>query len=237
MKQRLVVGGIMVTLVATVAWGQSVRSLVNGGNDLYEEKKFSDAEVNYRKAVEKEPASVEGHFNLGNSLHKQGKTEESLKEFEYTTLKTEDQRTRADAYYNMGNSHLKAQQYQDAVKSYVDALKLNPADMEAKYNLSYALEMLKQQQQQQQNKKDKNKDNKNEKDKNDQQKDKQQQQDQEKQRQQQQEKQQQQRQQQGKQMSKADAERILDVLKDNEKNVQKKLRVRQAVRPKGEKDW
>ncbi len=38
-------------------------------------------------------------------------------------------------------------------------------------------------------------------------------------------------------MSKADAERILEVLKNNEKEVQKKLRVRQAVRPKTDKDW
>ena len=38
-------------------------------------------------------------------------------------------------------------------------------------------------------------------------------------------------------MSKADAQRILDVLKDNEKEVQKKLRVRQAVRSKTDKDW
>jgi hypothetical protein len=121
----------------------------------------------------------------------------------------------------------------------VEALKLNPDDMEAKYNLSYALEKLRQQQQQK--KDDQNQDKKNDKSKNDQQKNDQQQQDQEKQKQQQQDQQQQAQQQQklqqGKQMSKADAERILDVLKNNEKDVQKKLRIRQAVRPKGEKDW
>ena len=241
MKNGVVVIGIMAALVAGgMAWGQSVRSLVNGGNDLYEEKKFGDAEVNYRKAVEKEPASVEGHFNLGNALYKQGKTDESVKEFENAMLKAEEKNTRADAHYNIGNSYLKAQQYQDAVKSYVEALKLNPDDMEAKYNLSYALEKLRQQQQQQK-KDDKNQDKKNDKSKNDQQKNDQQQQDQEKQKQQQQDQQQQAQQQQKrqaeKQMSRADAERILDVLKNNEKDVQKKLRIRQAVRPKGEKDW
>lgn len=237
MKIALVVLGVMVMCTACMAWGQSVRSLVNGGNDLYEEKKFGDAEVSYRKALEKEPASVEGHFNLGNALYKQGKTDESLKEFEHSTLRTDNKQTRADAYYNMGNSHLQAQQYQDAVKSYVEALKLNPNDMDAKYNLSYALEMLKQPQQ---NKSNKNKDDKNDKNKNDQQKQDQQQQNQDN-KNQQQEKQQQPRQQQqpqqGRQMSRADAERILDVLKNNEKDVQKKLRVRRAVRPRGEKDW
>jgi len=239
MKHGLVVGILVTLAVGGIAWGQSVRSLVNGGNDLYEEKKFGDAEVNYRKAVEEEPASVEGHFNLGNALYKQGKTDESVKEFENAMLKAEEKSTRADAHYNIGNSYLKAQQYQDAVKSYVEALKLNPDDMEAKYNLSYALEKLKQQQQQQKND-NKDQDKNNDENKKDKQKNDQQQRNQEKQKQQQQDQQQaqqKQKQQQEKQMSKADAERILDVLRNNEKDVQKKLRVRQAVRPKGEKDW
>ncbi len=38
-------------------------------------------------------------------------------------------------------------------------------------------------------------------------------------------------------MSKDQAERILDVLKNSERDIQKKLRVRQAVRPRGDKDW
>ena len=241
MRSTSLIIGVMVVLVGCgMVRGQSVRSLVNDGNDLYEKKKFSDSEVNYRKALEREPASVEGHFNLGNALYKQGKTDESLKEFENSTLKTEKKQARADAYYNMGNSHLQAQQYQEAVKSYVEALKLSPNDMETKYNLSYALEKLKQQQQQK-NKNDKNQNKKDDKNKDDQQKNDQQNKDQEKQKQQQQQDQQkqaqQQQQQQEKQMSKADAQRILDVLKNNEKDVQKKLRVRQSLRPRGEKDW
>ena len=65
-------------------------------------------------------------------------------------------------------------------------------------------------------------------------------QNQDEQKQKQQEQQQQQQQQprnQEKQMAKAEAERILDVLKNSEKDVQKKLRVRQAVRAKTDKDW
>ncbi|MBI5473080.1 MAG: hypothetical protein HY961_12120 [Ignavibacteriae bacterium] len=67
-------------------------------------------------------------------------------------------------------------------------------------------------------------------------------QDQEKQNQQDQQKpeqqKQQQQQQQQRQMSKADAERILEVLKNNEKEVQRKLRQQKAAgRPKAEKDW
>ena len=136
---------------------------------------------------------------------------------------------------------MKGQRYQDAVQSYVNALKVDPHDEDTRYNLSYALEKLKQQQQQNKDQKknqDKNQEKKNDQqqqNKQDQQKQDQQKQQQEKQNQQQQ--QQQQRQQQQKQMSKADAQRILDVLKDNEKEVQKKLRVCQGVRVKTDKDW
>jgi Ca-activated chloride channel family protein len=222
----LVVGAV----VDRVGYAQSVRSLVNGGNRHYNKENYTEAEVNYRKALEKEPGLVQGHFNLGNSLYKQKKFDESDREFENALQRSEDKETKADAYYNLGNSLLKAQRYQDAVRPYIESLKLAPSDPDAKYNLSYALAKLREQQQQQQNKNDKNKNNK-------QQKQEQQKQDQDRQKQDQQQQQRQQQAQQEKKMSKADAERILDVLKNNERNVQKKLRNRQAVRIKPDRDW
>jgi Ca-activated chloride channel homolog len=234
---------IMMTTSLVIVYGQSVRSLVNDGNNLYKEQKFNDAEVNYRKALEKEPELVQGHFNLGNVLYKQNKPDESIREYENALLKAEAPETKAYAYYNIGNAHMKAQNYQEAVQSYIESLKLNPTDQETKYNLSYALEKLKEQQQKQQNKNDRNKDknnkgqNKNDQKNNDQQKQDQKKRDNDQQKQDQQQQQRQQQSQQEKRMSKADAERILEVLKNNEKDVQKKLRVRQGARAKVDKDW
>jgi Ca-activated chloride channel family protein len=252
LSRRLISLWLNLSLVIGVVQAQSIRSLVNGGNGLYEEKKFADAEVNYRKALEKDITTVPGHFNLGNSLYRQEKYDESVKSFQDVIQKAETNSARAQAQYNLGNAHLKANKFEDAVKSFTESLKLNPNDQDAKYNLSYALQKMKEQQQQQKNQKnDKNQDknkNKQDKDKQDQNKqehDKQDQQKQDQEKQQQQQDQQQQNQQeqqkqqlqQEKQMSKADAERILEVLKNNEKNVQKKLRQRVAGRPKSEKDW
>jgi Ca-activated chloride channel homolog len=228
-----------------VTVGQSVRSLVREGNGQYKDQKYSDAEVSYRKALEKEQDLVPGHFNLGNSLYKQDKADEAIKAYESALMKAESKETKAESYYNMGNAFMKGQRYQDALKSYIESLKLKPDDQDTKYNLSYALAKMREQQQQQ-NKNDKNKDDKQDQKKDqqnqDQQKKDQEKQDQQKQNQQQQKQDQQtqqQKQQQGqeKKMAKADAERILDVLKNSEKDVQKKLRVRQGVRAKTEKDW
>ena len=130
---------------AVPAEGQSLRSLVNGGNDLYREQKFTEAEVNYRKALEREKDLVQGHFNLGNALAKQGKHEEAAREFDLAAQTARQSETRAYAHYNIGNTQMAEGRYEDAVRSYVDALKLHPGDDETKYNLSYALQKLREQ--------------------------------------------------------------------------------------------
>ena len=228
----ILVAGVVAVMPAAMS-AQSVRSLVRDGNSQYREKKYSDAEVSYRKALEKEQELVPGQFNLGNALYKQDKADEAIRAYEDAAMKAESKDTKANAYFNMGDAFMKGQHYQEAVKSYIESLKINPNDQDTKYNLSYALAKLREQQQQQ-NKNDKNKDNKQDKQK-DQKNQDQQKQDQQKQDQQQQ--QQKQPQNQDKKMAKAEAERILDVLKNSEKDVQKKLRVRQAVRAKTDKDW
>ena len=225
---------VLVVAAPPGARAQSTRSLVNGGNDLYRDQKFSDAEVNYRKALEKEKGLVQGHFNLGDALTKQGKYDQAVREYQEALAKAERKDTKAYASYNIGNAQMKQQKYQDAVQSYVDALKIDPKDEDAKYNLSYALEKLKAPPPKpQQNKKDQDKKDQNKKDQDKQNQQNQQNKDQQNKDQQ---KQQSPRQQQ-KQMSKADAQRILDVLKNSEKDVQKKLHQRQAVRPRTDKDW
>ena len=232
MVRMIVLGGLMVMMSAG-GCAQSVRSLVHGGNDEYAEGKYTDAEVQYRKALEKEAELVQGHFNLGNALHKQGKHEEAVRQYEQAIGRAVDTGTKANGYYNIGNSFLSQQQYQEAIRAYVEGLKLKPDDVDAKHNLSYALDMLKQQeqqQQQQQNKDKKQQDQQNQDNQNQQQQ--QQKQDQPPPKEKQPQPQQQQR-----QMSKEQAERILDVLKNSERDIQKKLRVRQAVRPRGDKDW
>ena len=232
-RRMLLLTGLLVWSAA-MAESQSARSLISDGNAQYKKEKYGEAEIDYRKAMERDQGAVPGQFNLGNALHKQGKFDDAIREYEGLALKSEAKDLKASAYYNIGNSLVKEQKYDDAVKAYVESLKLRPDDQDTKYNLSYALKMLQQQQQQQQQQQkiqDKNKDQK---------QNKQQQQDKPEQQQpkdKQQDRQKPQPTPQEKKMSKSDAERILEVLKNNERDIQKRLHVRQAVRPKGEKDW
>lgn len=232
MKHLHVVLCMAVLLMAASAYGQSARSLVREGNDRYEAGKYSDAETKYRQGLEKDQHLAEGHFNLGDALHRQGKYPDAVNSYQESITKAESEKVKASAYYNIGNSLMREQKYQEAIQSYVDALKLEPGDADTKFNLSYALKKLQEQQQQQDKNQQQNKDQK--QDRNQQQQSKQ---DQQKQDQQKQDQQKSQQPQQQRSMSKAEAQRILEVLKNNERDIQKKLRVRQAVRPKSDKDW
>ena len=226
------------------SFSQSLRGLVNDGVENYNEGNFSDAEVNFKKGVEKSPESFEAKFNLGDAYFKQERFDDAIKSYNSAMVFAKDDLDTARVHYNIGNSLLKAQKIKESIEEYKKSLKLNPGDQEAKYNLSYALELLKNKDDQQQQKNDKdqnkdknqdqNKDQNQDQDKKDQQKDQQNKQDQQKQ--DQQDKKQQQQQQQQK-ISKEEAERILEALKDNEKDLQKELRKIKGKRVKTDKDW
>ncbi len=225
---------IAVAVVSIAAVGtlhaQSVRSHVRSGNRLYNEQKFGDAEAEYRKAVEKNGKIPQGYYNLGDAVYKQDRYDEAVEDFRTALNHATDPKIKAHLYHNLGNAYLQGRKYQDAIDQYKNALKLAPSDEDTKYNLAYAEEMLKrpppqQQKQNQQQKQDQ------------QQKQNQNQQQQQQQQQQNKNQQKQQQQQQERQMSKAEANRILDALKNDEKEVQKKLRRRQPVRVNVDKDW
>ncbi len=234
----LIAGSLMVR----VSYAQS--SEVSKGNQEYEKGRYRNAESSYREAVKKDPKQFPGNYNLGNALYRQNKFEEAGQQFLNAAANNSDAGKQSKSMYNMGNALLKAEKYQESVEAYKKALRLNPDDEDARYNLSYALQKLKQQQQQQ---KDKNQDQQQKDQKKDQQKQDQQKQDQQKQDQQKQDQQkqnqdqqQQQKEQQQKQpkLSKEEAERMLRALKNDEKDLQKEKAKRfPASNINPEKNW
>ena len=210
---------------------------------------YQDAEVDYRKALDKDPNNWNATYNLANSLLKQGKFEEATRQYQAVTgMDNDNKEDLAKAYHNLGNSQLKESKLDEAIEAYKNSLRNNPNDYETKYNLAWAQNKKQQQEQQQQENQDQNKDQNEDqenKDKDQQDQDKkdnqdQDQKDQEKQQkdQDQQQQQQQQEQKQNK-ISKEDAMRILEALQNDEKKVQEKVQ-KQKVKPKNrttQKDW
>lgn len=233
---------------------QSLRSHVNKGVNLYKEGKYVDSEVEFKKGLEKSPDNFQANFNLGDSYYKQGNYEDALKRYQEALSKASTSELKAKAYHNIGNALLKDQKVKESIGAYTDALKLDPNDESTKYNLSYALDMLKNQNKQNKNNKknDKNQQKKNDnKDQNkDQNKQNQQNQDKNKQNKnnqnqsnnrQNQNKNQPQNQQQGQQgqdkISKQQAQAIFSALNNDEKKLQKQLRKMVGKPIKTDKDW
>ena len=246
------------------SYSQSERSLVRRGNRDIEKERYHDAEIKYRKALEENRLMEEAGFNLGNSLYLQDKYQEADSQYYDIASRAKNDSLKEASYYNLGNSFYKSEQYDGAVQAYKQALRINPDDEDARYNLAMAQKKLKDsegqnggqnQDQQNQDQQQQNQDQQQQNQDQQQQNQDQQQQNQDQQQQNQDEQQsQEQQQQQGQQdeqqdgeqqeaqqmlISKDDAERMLEALKNNE---QKTLQKVQESKSKGQKvkidkDW
>jgi tetratricopeptide (TPR) repeat protein len=222
------------------------KKLLKAGNKLYEEKKFKEAANAYQQSVLKNPTYTPGLFNLGNSLYKEKQYDAARKVLSSAAKTTKEKDAIGGMNYNIGNTYMAEQKWEDAVNAYKQALRDNPQDTDAKYNLSYAQQMLKKQQQQNKDnkdkdKQDKNKDKKDDKNKKDdkQNKDKDQQkkEEQNKDQQNKDEKQEQKPQSQPSKLSEKQAAQLLNALQQEEKKLQDKLQKGKGTPVKVEKDW
>jgi len=193
------------------------RDYLRKGNKFYRDSTFVDAEVNYRKALESNPGSTTSMYNLGNSLLFQNKPKEALEQYAAVAKIEKDKDKLAMDLHNVGVIWHTQKDYEKAIAAYKDALRKNPKDDETRYNLALAMKMLKDQQNQNQN---------------------QEQQQQQQQEQQQEQEQQNPPQQDDNQMSKENAEQLLNSVMQDEKDVQEKVKKQQTIKGrKLEKDW
>ncbi len=128
---------------------QTAHKSLRFGDNAYEKGDFSDAEINYRRALEKENAA-QSKYNLGNAIYKQGRFDEAIPQFEAAAGASLDPEMRANAFHNLGNAYFEKQEFEKSVEAYKNSLRIAPDDMDTKKNLSRAMRRMQQQQQQQQ---------------------------------------------------------------------------------------
>jgi Ca-activated chloride channel family protein len=221
---------VILVLTALSATAQTDRQYIRQGNKQFRSGDYPNAEVSYRKAIEKNPKNPQAVFNLGNALMAQKKDSAAVVQFENASKLETNPLRKAKCFHNMGVVCQSHKMYGEAIEAYKSALRLNPADNETRYNLILCKhQQQKQQQNQQQNQQgnndDKKKDDKKDQQKQDQQKDKQ---DDKKQ-----------QEQQKPQMSKENAEQLLNAAIQNEKQTQDKLKKaqQQPQRRSTQKNW
>lgn len=214
------------------------REFIKKGNKLYNDKRYADAEVEYKKALGVNPNSHLGNYNLALSLIQQSGGTNT--EGENNPLKdatellgsvaqySKDANLRSKAYYNLGNLAYNQQDYGTSIEMYKNALRQNPEDEQARENLRLA-QLKKNEQEQNKDNQDKkdNKDKEKEQDKKDNKEDKQDKKEDNKQQQQQQP--------QPQEMSKENMEQILQTMQNQEKATQEKVNAQkpQNVRKTG----
>lgn len=153
MKQLFIF--VLTGLLAFPAFAQEDYNLVREGNKYYKAKKFTEAEIAYRKGLEKNPKSFEAGYNLGNALFKQEKYAEALEQYQQIVAGSKESKLKlASAFHNTGNSLLSQKKIAESIEAYKQALKLNPKDDDTRYNLAYAQHLLKNQQKQKEKPKD-----------------------------------------------------------------------------------
>ena len=243
-------------LISLATFAQNERKVIREGVKAYQEGDYSDAEVQFRKAQDINNESFVAEFNTGAALYGQEKYEETVKQFEPLTEKSSNPETLSKVWHNVGNSLLEAQQYEPSIEAFKNSLRLNPTDNDTKYNLAYAKMKLQEQQQQQQNQDQQNKDKQDQEQQNEDQQDQQDQEQQNEDQQDQQDKEQQNEDQQDQEqqnedqqdqeqkgkpqaISKEDAERMLNAIQQQEKDVKGKVDKKKAAvaKVKTEKDW
>jgi Ca-activated chloride channel homolog len=241
----------MMMMMVIMGNAQNDRKLIRDGIRAYADNAFADAEVDFRKAENINPESFEAEFNTGAALYGQKKYEETVKQYESLLGQTDNPAKEAQIWHNIGNSLLEAQQYGPSIEAYKNSLRKNPTDADTRYNLAYAKQKLKEQQQQQQNQENQNQDknkeqdqkNQNNQDRNNDQQNQDQNNDQQnqdqKKDQQNQDQQKQQQQPQPQEISKEDAQRMLNAIQQQEKDVKEKVDKKKAAvaKVKTEKDW
>ncbi len=218
------------------------RNLIRKGNKLFENKRFGEAEVEYKKALQVNPISEIANYNLAAALLQQGggvkandkedknnpinQAQSILSNLVKTSNNT---KLVGNAYYNLGNIDFDREQYQQAINNYKHCLRRNPDDDEARQNLRLAQKKLQEQKNQ-----DKNQEQQQQQEQEQQQQQQNQNQDQEKNQNQQNPQSQQQKSEDKKEqknqngMSQENIDQILKTLQNQESAVQQKISAQKA---------
>lgn len=144
----------------------SDRQYIRSGNRFYRQENYAKAEVEYRKALDKNSHNAQAMYNLGCALMQQQKDSLAILQLQ-NAGKTETAKLRkAMVYHNIGVICQKHRLYGDAIEAYKESLRNNPSDDETRYNLVLCMRQQKQNKEDQKDKQNKeNKDNKKDSDK------------------------------------------------------------------------
>ena len=129
---------VLLLFCSLSVFAQADRSDVRAGNRKYRHRQYKEAEIDYRKALDKDSTSLTARYDLASSLYRQEDYEGAAR----TLSGSPTPLVPAKYYYNAGNTAAKLKDWRQAVNMYKMALLMDPSDMDAKENYVYARKML-----------------------------------------------------------------------------------------------
>jgi tetratricopeptide (TPR) repeat protein len=138
----------LLTLAGVLAAGAAA------GDRAFQAGRYDEAAAEYRRALERRPDSAILHYNLGTALLQAGRYEEARRHLARAAEREADEVAQSSRY-NLGNTELEPSfraehspernaSLRRAVEHYRGALRLDPADEDAKWNLELAQRLLAQ---------------------------------------------------------------------------------------------
>jgi len=139
MKQLML---LMIFLPAAQLFAQDAQDELRRGNELYRQQQFRESEDAYAAAEKKDPKDLKSKYNKANAIYRQNKQTAAIRELDDLSFKTGDNKLKAKAQYNKGVILSAQSKLQESIDAYKNALRLDPADKQARENLQKALKEL-----------------------------------------------------------------------------------------------
>lgn len=139
-------GSVLIALaLAGFSWSSFVardntRSLTERGIRSYEAKQHAEAAVLLEEARRRKESPI-ATFNAGTAAVAAGETQRGVQQLRSLSTVAP---IAADALFNAGNAALAGEAVEEAIRSYQDALRIDPSHQPAKRNLEIALRRLEQ---------------------------------------------------------------------------------------------
>lgn len=228
---------VILVILLFLGWQPAAKNA--RGNELYQQEKYEEALSAYNEALEEDGENPALHYNRGNALHRSEQYPSAVQA--YANALDGEAPVGDRARYNMGNSLYRMGRLEESIEAYKAGLRIKPDDIDLKYNLEYVMRQLQQQEEQAR------------REAQDQPRDPEDQQDQPDQADQdnrdgqdepedggpepeEEESPEAQPPREG-ELSRAEAERLLNALNRDEQDIQRRLRRQQATQVNPEKDW
>ncbi len=152
MKAIFVIACIFLAMLSIAQPGLSG---MQKGNELYIKGEYDKSIQQYQKALKGKYRNA-ALFNIGNAYFRKKDFAKAEQYFAEASAQQKKAASLSESYYNRGLTQVKQKKLKEAINSFRQALKLNPADNDARENLQKAINELKKQQENKENQQNKN---------------------------------------------------------------------------------